>query len=102
MEFNYIFVLNKNKIFYMQRKYRNPDKADPNWIIRNLEGGFLYEHGNVKPPKDVLDQSIRAFKASSLDFGAIDVIWNEKKSKAYVLEVNTEDLTCNCVINLPP
>jgi D-alanine-D-alanine ligase-like ATP-grasp enzyme len=24
-----------------------------------------------------------------LDFGAVDVIWNEKQQRAYVLEVNT-------------
>lgn len=77
------------QIFYVQRKYRNPEKVNPNWIIRNIEGGFLYEHNNINPPKDVLDQSLKAFKASNLNFGAVDVIWNEKKNKAYVLEINT-------------
>ena len=77
------------QIFYVQRKYRNPETVDPNWIIRNLEGGFLYEHGNVHPPKNILHQSLKAFKASGLDFGAIDVIWSEKRNKAYVLEINT-------------
>ena len=78
-----------NKIFYLQRKYRNPEENFPNWIVRNLEGGFLYENGNVEPPLDVLNQAHRAFAASTLDFGAVDVIWNDKRQKAYVLEINT-------------
>ena len=28
-------------------------------------------------------------KELGLDFGAVDVIWNEHESKAYVLEINT-------------
>jgi glutathione synthase/RimK-type ligase-like ATP-grasp enzyme len=27
--------------------------------------------------------------ASGLDFGAVDVIWNERQQRAYVLEINS-------------
>ena len=87
-EYRIHFAIN-NYFFYVQRKYRDPDAAKHNAIIRNLEGGFLYEHGNVNPPRDVLDQAAEAFKVSGLDFGAVDVIWSEKRQKAYVLEINT-------------
>ena len=76
-------------VFFIQRKYRNPETIDPNWVIRNLEGGFLYENKNVKPPDDVIEQAYNAFIVSNLHFGAVDVIWNEKRNKAYVLEINT-------------
>lgn len=76
-------------LFYVQRKYKNPNAEHNNVKIRNLEGGYLYENGDVRPPYDVYSQASRAFAASSLDFGAVDVIWSEKKQEAYVLEINT-------------
>jgi glutathione synthase/RimK-type ligase-like ATP-grasp enzyme len=77
---------------FVQRKVRVRDNADPNWTVRNLAGGFAYANdpsnvGDV--PSDVLEQSRKAFVASGLDFGAVDVIWNDKQGQAYVLEINT-------------
>lgn len=77
---------------FIQRKVRVRDNHNPNWTVRNLAGGFAYANdpSNVgSVPQDVLDQSLKAFVASGLDFGAVDVVWNEKQKKAYVLEINT-------------
>ena len=40
-------------------------------------------------PQQVLDQAKLAVKATGLDFGAVDIIWNNLQEKAYVLEINT-------------
>jgi glutathione synthase/RimK-type ligase-like ATP-grasp enzyme len=32
---------------------------------------------------------LAAVSALGLDFGAVDIIWNEREDKCYVLEVNT-------------
>lgn len=37
----------------------------------------------------MLEQSKLAVKACGLDFGAVDIIWNNHYQKAYVLEINT-------------
>ncbi|MNN94301.1 hypothetical protein D3C81_2129010 [compost metagenome] len=63
-----------------------------NWKVRNLANGFIFARGedalgNV--PKDVLDQAVKAVASLGLDFGAADVIYNDRQKKAYVLEVNT-------------
>lgn len=59
------------------------------WKVRNLANGFVFVRNEVKLPKDVEEQTKLVIKHTSLDFGAIDLIYNEGSAKAYVLEVNT-------------
>jgi len=65
----------------------NPDTI--NWKIRNLMNGFIYVRSDVDLPEDVRVQALKAIASIGLDFGAIDIIYNEQSQKAYVLEVNT-------------
>lgn len=68
----------------------NPiDKSKIDFRIRNLSHGFIFKIHGLNPPVDVLEQAVKAVKALGLDFGAVDVIWNDFEGKAYVLEVNT-------------
>lgn len=90
----------KDRAFFIQRKARKLDNENPNWQVRNLAGGFVFVETNENEvPKDVLDQSIAAIAALGLDFGGVDVMWNEREKQAYVLEVNTacglEERTAN-------
>lgn len=79
------------RIISVQRKARNRAVLDQdvNWKVRNHSNGFIFVRGGVDPPPSVLHEASRALVASGLDFGAVDVIWNEKEQKAYVLEINT-------------
>jgi len=60
-----------------------------NWKVRNLENGFIYQRENLQTPQTVIDVAVRAVQTLGLDFGAVDVIYNEQQRRAYVLEVNT-------------
>lgn len=65
---------------------------NPNWKIRNYENGFRFLNQNIELPQAVTDASnffINNMDALGLDFGAIDIIWNERENRAYILEVNT-------------
>lgn len=73
----------------VQRKARRLDVPNPNWQVRNHQNGFIYAREGVTPPPLVIAVAHQALAASGLDFGAVDVIWNEKDAKAYVLEINT-------------
>jgi len=86
-----IHVYKDMVIDYQQKRLRSdmPEGFKPNYQIQNLENGFIYARENVQPPKTVMDNAIRAVAQLGLDFGAVDVIYNEKKSLAIVLEVNT-------------
>jgi len=57
--------------------------------IRNHKNGWVYAREDIVEPADLRTQALNAAFASDLDFGAVDLIWNEKEDKSYVLEVNT-------------
>lgn len=77
-------------IIDQQRKIRNPDFAGvPDWNVRSHANGFIFAREVSPPNPDVLQQALKALDAAGLDFGAVDVIWNQQSGKAYVLEINT-------------
>jgi glutathione synthase/RimK-type ligase-like ATP-grasp enzyme len=82
------------EIIGIQRKAaRKEFDGTVNWQVRSHDNGFVFLH--IPPeewstvPADVLLQSELAFTHMGLDFGAVDVIWNNKRKKAYVLEINS-------------
>lgn len=81
----------EGKVIDIQRKakLRHLSADDVNYKIRNHANGFVFVREGCDPNQDVLDQALTAVKTCGLDFGAVDVIWNAKRQKAYVLEVNT-------------
>lgn len=76
-------------IVAIQRKARDTTNPNPNWRIRNHDNGFIFVRQGFETPESVKTQAHKAIQALNLDFGAVDVIWNEKKQRAFVLEVNT-------------
>ncbi len=82
------------EVIDVQRKARRRDVADGdvNWKVRNHANGFIFARnaealGEI--PEDVLVQATQAVSSIGLDFGAADVVFNERSGLAYVLEVNT-------------
>jgi glutathione synthase/RimK-type ligase-like ATP-grasp enzyme len=74
----------------VQRKAIKRDfEGKVNHQVRNLANGYVYIRGDVNPPEDVKVQAEKAYKVSGLDFGAVDVIYNDKEGLAYVLEINS-------------
>lgn len=76
-------------IISQQRKARNLEHENPNWSVRNVANGFIYARSDVNPPRRVIDVAHRAFHCFDLDFGAVDVIDNHHRERAYALEINT-------------
>ena len=85
-----IHVFNGNA-FFVQRKARKQEVPDEevNWKVRNLAGGFIFANKDVEVGDEAKIQAVKAVKALNLDFGAVDIVYNEKKQQYYVLEVNT-------------
>ena len=84
----------QGRVIDVQRKARKRDVPDDqvDWKVRNNANGFVFARngdalGDV--PEDVLSQATRSVGSLGLDFGAADVIFNERSQLAYVLEVNT-------------
>jgi glutathione synthase/RimK-type ligase-like ATP-grasp enzyme len=77
------------RVVLVQRKARDPRCDNPNWKVRNHDNGFIFVRNDVDPDPQVVEQAVKAVVALGLDFGAADIIWNEKQKRAVVLEVNT-------------
>lgn len=78
--------------FDIQRKARRTDvdDNDVNWKIRNNANGFIYARNERHTPhQSVVATALRIFEATGLDFGAIDIIYNNHQQRSYALEVNT-------------
>lgn len=81
-----------DKIICTQRKARKNDVPDEqvDWNVRNLKGGFIFARNDGHVVKDQgLKEAVLTIEALGLDFGAVDLIYNEKMDKYFVLEVNT-------------
>lgn len=80
----------KGEIIDTQQKKKRLDfEGEANFKVRNHANGFIYARNEIEVPEDVLVQARRTIAACGLDFGAIDIIYNQKNREAYVLEVNT-------------
>lgn len=81
----------RGEIIDIQRKVRRKSTPDEkvDWAVRNLENGFVFMRHSIVCPSDVKEQALDAFNWTGLDFGAVDVVWNQKQRQAYVLEINT-------------
>jgi hypothetical protein len=60
-----------------------------NTKIRNHQNGWVYAREDLYIPDDLKTQALNAAFVSDLNFGAVDLIWNEYEDKCYVLEVNS-------------
>ena len=83
----------KGEVFDVQRKGMDPNvpKDLINFQIRNAQNGFIFVRNEDQSnyPKQIYEEAIKSIEAVGLDFGAVDIIWNEYRKTAYVLEVNT-------------
>jgi hypothetical protein len=78
------------KVIDIQQKRKKRGFDDErNTRIRNLHNGYIYSREGITPPEDLQGQATRAVAACRYQYGAVDIIWNEKQNKSYVLEVNS-------------
>ena len=81
--------LTRGGAIQVDRKARRISHGAPNWQIRNHANGFVYaEHAVADTPVPIINAAQAMFDCVGYDFGAVDVLWNEKQEKAYVCEVN--------------
>jgi glutathione synthase/RimK-type ligase-like ATP-grasp enzyme len=85
----YRIHVGREGIIAIQRK-AIPNGTNPaDTRIRNHHNGYVFVRNNVEPPEQVVEQARLAIGALGLDFGAVDIIWNNHHQLATVLEVNT-------------
>ena len=84
-----IHVAFNNVIDVQEKRRRNDVGADADSRIRNHHTGWVYCREEISEPENLRETAISAVAALGLDFGAVDLIYNQKKNQVLVLEVNT-------------
>lgn len=96
-----IHVFQGKVIDVQQKRKRQGVEADT--FIRNHDNGWVFCREGVVLPGDASELAIKGVECLGLDFGAVDVIYNEHEDKSYLLEVNTapglEGTTLNNYVN---
>ena len=83
-----VHITANDHIINIQKKVPSSIRPITNNLIRNENTGWVLRSGNTAP-EDVIDQARTALLASGLDFGAVDVLYDEEDETAYVLEINS-------------
>lgn len=86
-----VHVFDGKVIDTQQKRKREGYKDNENFNskVRNHRNGWVYCRDGITPCADRDAISIKAVQALGLDFGAVDIIYNERDNAYYVLEVNT-------------
>lgn len=79
----------RSKIIDIQEKRRSSTASSHHPYIRNHANGYVFCRGDIDEPIDLRPTAVSAVQALGLDFGAVDIVWNEAQNKCYALEVNT-------------
>lgn len=66
-----------------------PDGFEVSFQVRNHHTGWVYCREDIIEPEGLRAMAVAAVAALGLDFGGVDLIWNEKRNEVYCLEVNT-------------
>lgn len=78
------------KVIDIQAKRKRADfEGEADYAIRNHHTGWVYCRENIEEPHDLRQQAIDTILTLGLDFGAVDIIYNQHQNKSFVLEVNT-------------
>lgn len=85
-----VHVMDGKVIDVQQKKLRNGvEKNDLTYKIRSYANGWIFAREGVVCPEAVQNAAIAAVRSLGLDFGGVDVGWNETAARAYVYEVNS-------------
>lgn len=86
------------KVIDIAQKKRKVGHENRNNQIRNHANGWVFAREGITPPAGISTLVLSACDALGLRAGAVDIIWNEKENKCYVLEINSapgiEGTTC--------
>lgn len=82
-----------DKVICVQEK-RKRNGVDANPLIRSHGNGWVFCFKNIVEPDGLRVLGLAAVRAVGLDFGAVDIIYNEHQNKLYVLEVNSAPGLC--------
>lgn len=83
----------QEEVFLVQEKKKKVG-GESN-LIRSHDNGYVYCFNDIVEPEELRQLAVNACKAVGVNHAGVDIIWNEKQNKCYVLEINTAVGLCN-------
>jgi hypothetical protein len=77
------------KAIFVQEKRKRKNEPVGNQLIRSHRHGWVFCIKDIVEPDGLRVLGVNAVRACGLDFGAVDIIYNEHYNKMYVLEINS-------------
>lgn len=84
-----VHVLDGKVIDVQEKRHKRGGEAEREYQVRNTANGYVFCRDSVTAPSDCNTCALAAVGALGRTYGAVDIIWNEKRNKCYVLEVNS-------------
>lgn len=82
------------EVIDVQEKRKRSSDSDGEGVstdyqVRNHQTGWVYCREDISEPESIRSMAVSTVSALGLDFGAVDLLYNEKRNEIYVLECNT-------------
>lgn len=84
-----VHVFGDEVIDIQQKRKKRGYENERDTRIRNVQNGYVYCRDGIVPPEGIEQLAVSATKACAYQYGAVDIIYNAKQNKCFVLEVNT-------------
>ena len=84
-----VHVWNNAVIDVAEKRKRREHTEERDAFVRNTANGYVFCRTGVVEPTDLRPLALSAVSALGRSYGAVDVIWNEKQNKCFVLETNS-------------
>lgn len=78
-----------NEVIDVAEKRRRRGQDQKEFQVRNTANGYVFCRNDVVVPDDACPLALAAVAALGRTYGAVDIIYNEKQNKCFVLEVNS-------------
>ena len=88
-----VHVVGGEAIDVQQKKKKTGSEVTT--LIWNHDHDYVFCHNDVEEPEELRKLGVAAVAAVGLDFGAVDIIYNEYQNKCFVLEVNSAPGLCD-------
>lgn len=96
-EFRVHVIFNDVKDVAEKRKRRGHE-GEREQYVRNTANGYVFCRTNISEPADLRECALAAVRSLGREYGAVDVIWNQKLNKCFVLEVNSRPGMCGTTV----
>lgn len=78
------------QVIDVQEKRKRTDyEGEYDSRIRSFHKGWVFCRENIEEPEELRSMAIGSINSLGLDFGAVDIIYNQHLNQCFVLEVNT-------------